>query len=81
MQRSGIEEYPGLIRIADVSLKAVTEIAYGVKDRQFLGPDWLSSVRFDITAKPPTGEPCPGTPFGTISVRKIATKHLATTRG
>jgi uncharacterized protein (TIGR03435 family) len=53
--RSGIEETPGLIRIENLPLKAVIELAYGVKDYQFDGPDWLSGARFDITAKPPAG--------------------------
>ena len=31
------------------------ELAYGVRDYQLDGPDWLNSVRFDIAAKPPPG--------------------------
>ena len=54
-ERSGIDETTGLIRIENLSLKAVIELAYGVKDYQFDGPDWLNSPRFDITAKPPAG--------------------------
>lgn len=53
--RSGIEETPGLIRIENLSLKAIIEAAYGVKDYQFSGPGWLDSVAFDVTAKPPAG--------------------------
>ena len=53
--RSGIEETPGLIRIENLSLKAVIEAAYNVKDFQFSAPGWLSSASFDITAKPPPG--------------------------
>jgi uncharacterized protein (TIGR03435 family) len=55
MERSGIEETPGLVRIENLPLKAVIEMAYGVRDYQFVGPDWLSAVRFDILAKTPHG--------------------------
>jgi uncharacterized protein (TIGR03435 family) len=54
-ERSGIEETTGLIRIENLSLKVIIEIAYGVKDYQFSGPDWLNAARFDIVAKPPAG--------------------------
>jgi uncharacterized protein (TIGR03435 family) len=53
--RSGIEETQGLIRIENLSLKAIIQAAYGVKDYQFVGPGWLTTVAFDITAKPPAG--------------------------
>ena len=51
--RSGIEETPGLIRIENLSLKVVLQLAYGVKDFQITGPGWLDTVSIDITAKPP----------------------------
>jgi len=51
--RSGIEETQGLIRIENLSLKALIEGAYGVKDFQLSGPGWLGAVAFDIVAKPP----------------------------
>jgi uncharacterized protein (TIGR03435 family) len=54
-ERSGIEENQGLIRVENFPLKAVIETAYGVKDYQFSGPSWLSSLRYDIVAKPPAG--------------------------
>ena len=53
--RSGIEETPGLIRIENLSLKAIIETAYGAKDFQFEGPGWLDTISFDIAAKPPAG--------------------------
>ena len=53
--RSGIEETPGLVRIENLSLKAIIQAAYGVKDFQFTGPAWLDTVSFDIVAKPPAG--------------------------
>jgi uncharacterized protein (TIGR03435 family) len=53
--RSGIEETPGLVRIEDLNLKTVVGIAYGVKNFQIEGPEWLDTVHVDVTAKPPTG--------------------------
>jgi len=50
--RSGIDETKGLIRFENLSLQALIEIAYGVKDYQFVGPNWLGTISFDITAKP-----------------------------
>jgi uncharacterized protein (TIGR03435 family) len=51
--RSGIEETKGLIRIENLSLKAIIQAAYGVKDFQYVGPAWLEGISFDIVAKPP----------------------------
>jgi uncharacterized protein (TIGR03435 family) len=53
MTRSGIEESKGLIRIENMSLKAVIEMSYGVKDFQFERPAWVDTACFDIVAKPP----------------------------
>jgi uncharacterized protein (TIGR03435 family) len=53
--RSGIEETPGLIRIENLSLKAIIEAAYGVKDYQCTGPGWMAIYSFDIAAKAPAG--------------------------
>jgi uncharacterized protein (TIGR03435 family) len=53
--RSGIEETPGLVRIENLSLRAVISGAYGVKQFQIEGPAWLDAVSVDITAKPPAG--------------------------
>jgi len=55
-ERTGIEEDAGLIRIENLSLRALIAISYGVKDReQLAGPGWLNTVTFDIVAKPPVG--------------------------
>ncbi len=54
-ERSGIEETPGLIRVENLSLRALIQTAYGVKDFQLVGPGWMGNVSFDITAKPPAG--------------------------
>jgi len=47
---------PGRIAWQNVSLKDMLRAAYGVRDYQISGPDWLNSTRFDVTAtiKPAT---------------------------
>ena len=45
----------GMLRYTNVSLLEVIRNAYRVKEFQIEGPDWLSSTRFDITAKFPEG--------------------------
>ena len=54
-ERSGIEENPGAIRVENLPLKALIEAAYGVRDYQFSGPNWLDTVRYDVLAKPRVG--------------------------
>jgi uncharacterized protein (TIGR03435 family) len=44
-----------MLRYTNVSLLEVLRTAYRVKEFQIEGPDWLSSERFDITAKFPEG--------------------------
>ena len=53
VQRAGIEETKTLIRIDNLSLRVLIEIAYGVKSFQVSGPKWLDTDVFDIDAKPP----------------------------
>jgi len=48
---------PGRVDYANVSLRDVIRIAYGVKEYQVSGPDWISATRFDILAKLPEGAP------------------------
>src|SRR5215475_7309058 len=43
------------VRISYLSLKDYIGIAYRVRTSQIVGPDWLSSQRFDIAAKLPEG--------------------------
>lgn len=54
-EASGIDEGRGTIRITNLPLKVVIENAYGVRDYQFSGPEWLSGVRYDIEGKTPAG--------------------------
>lgn len=53
--RVGMNADRGMIRYTNVSLLDCIRIAYGVKEFQISGPDWLGSQRFDIQAKYPTG--------------------------
>jgi uncharacterized protein (TIGR03435 family) len=43
----------GEVLMKNYSLKQYVEMAYDARDFSFSGPDWLETVRFDITAKPP----------------------------
>src|SRR5580698_111330 len=38
-----------------LDLKTLLTYAYGVKPYQIIGPDWMSTTRFDIVAKMPQG--------------------------
>ena len=44
---------PGMDRMTNVTLRDYLRAAYGVKDFQISGPDWLDIERFDIMAKMP----------------------------
>lgn len=44
---------PTFLRYANIPLKRVLMIAYDVKAWQIAGPDWLNTLRFDITARIP----------------------------
>src|ERR1700720_191302 len=48
---------PGRADYNNVSLRDIIRQAYGVKDYQISGPDWMNSARFDIVAKLPDGAP------------------------
>jgi uncharacterized protein (TIGR03435 family) len=54
-QRSGIEENGAAIRVENLPLRALIEAAYGIRDYEFVGPNWLASERYDVVAKPPSG--------------------------
>lgn len=53
--RIGMQADGGMLRYTNVTLMDVIRNAYRVKEFQIEGPDWLSSERFDITAKLPDG--------------------------
>ncbi len=46
----------GEVRMQNSPLKGIIMGAYDVRDYSFSGPDWLSTVRFDITAKLPPSD-------------------------
>src|SRR5689334_1861616 len=48
---------PGRINYTNMSLKMLITRAYGVKDYQVSGPDWMDSERFDVTATHPPNTP------------------------
>ena len=52
---AGFDESPGIVRVRNLSLRALIRIAYNVMDSQLVGPSWLDGVTFDIVAKPPSG--------------------------
>ena len=52
---AGFDENPGIVRIRNLSLRALIRIAYSVMDSQLVGPSWLDRVAFDVVAKPPSG--------------------------
>jgi uncharacterized protein (TIGR03435 family) len=51
----GMYSDAGMVRYTDISLKDCIRAAYGVRDFQVQGPEWLDNARFDITAKFPAG--------------------------
>ena len=53
--QAGFDENPSIVRMRNLSLRALIRIAYGVMDSQVVGPGWLDSVAFDVVAKPPSG--------------------------
>src|SRR5262249_16892959 len=46
---------PQRLLYTNVSLKQMLMAAYEVPELQVIGPDWIDSVRFDVTAKIPEG--------------------------
>ena len=51
----GLHVDAGRADIGFFSLRDLISVAYGVKDYQIAGPDWLNGQRFDIAAKMPEG--------------------------
>jgi len=46
---------PGRISYTNIMLRRILLSAYEVRNYQISGPDWLDTLRFDITAKVPDG--------------------------
>jgi uncharacterized protein (TIGR03435 family) len=53
MRRAGGD--PGMVRYDNASLTMLIARAYGVKNYQISGPDWLDSGGYDVVAKAPAG--------------------------
>jgi uncharacterized protein (TIGR03435 family) len=60
----------GEYMVTNATLKNLIQNAYDVREYSFSGPDWLSSVRFDINAKFPPEEP------GITPQQRQATRRL-----
>ena len=54
---SGVHTDQGMLNATNVSLRSLIVRAYGVKNYQVEGPDWLASEHFDIAAKLPEALP------------------------
>lgn len=50
-----VSEDPSMISLRQISLKQLLMRAYGLKQFQVNGPDWLDTERYDVSAKLPAG--------------------------
>jgi uncharacterized protein (TIGR03435 family) len=62
MRRLGAPD-PGMINYGNATLAMLISRAYGVKDFQVSGPDWLNSLGYDVVAKVPAGAPADQIPL------------------
>jgi uncharacterized protein (TIGR03435 family) len=54
---SNMKSTPGRLTSTNVSLKHYVVAAWGLKDYQVTGPDWIDNERYDLTATMPAGTP------------------------
>ncbi len=58
---SGGSNFPalnnGTLSTHNVSLKLILQVAYDLNPLRIIGPEWLDTTRFDLTAKSPPGVP------------------------
>ena len=52
---SGYRDTPALVRMENLSLRALIRMGYGVRDAQLDAPGWTSDSAWDIVAKPTGG--------------------------
>jgi uncharacterized protein (TIGR03435 family) len=52
-----VQSDPGRLTISDESVEGLIKLAYGLREYQFVGPDWLHTARYNIVAT--TGSPQP----------------------
>ncbi len=55
MVRIGVRNDGAMVSYARMSLRALVQNAYGVKDYQVSGAPWMDTLQFDISAKLPDG--------------------------
>lgn len=55
MIRFGVQNDGAMVKYNGMTLKALVQNAYGVKDYQVTGAPWMDSERYDISAKLPDG--------------------------
>jgi uncharacterized protein (TIGR03435 family) len=51
----GMSADPSLVRYRNLNLRDAIRGAYQVRDYQIVGPDWMSTARFEVDAKLPPG--------------------------
>jgi uncharacterized protein (TIGR03435 family) len=51
----GMSADPSMVRYRNLTLRDAIRGAYMVRDFQIVGPDWMSTVRFEVDAKLPPG--------------------------
>jgi uncharacterized protein (TIGR03435 family) len=53
----GMSVDPGIVRYTNITLRDCIRGAYRLRDFQIQGPSWINDLRFEITAKIPSGAP------------------------
>jgi len=51
----GMSSDPSIVRYGNLTLRDAVRGAYKVRDFQIVGPDWMSTARFNVDAKLPAG--------------------------
>src|SRR5438128_1147139 len=51
----GMSADPSLVTYRNLNLRDAIRGAYKIRDFQIVGPDWMSTARFDVAAKLPAG--------------------------
>ena len=51
----GMSADPSIVRYGNLTLRDAIRGAYKVRDFQIVGPDWMSTARFNVDAKLPAG--------------------------
>lgn len=51
----GMSSDPSMVRYRNLTIRDAIRGAYKVRDFQIVGPDWMSTVRFEVDAKVPKG--------------------------